>query len=253
MIGNIGLSGWIVIAGFGGLAKYIMKYVKDKNIQKQFEKNINKIRTEYLEMIKKEIESQKDTFFEKELKEYDLTEFDNAINEIYQNENFEQLMEKRVKHDINLIKFDISNNNFNILIIGPTGVGKSTLINSILNLNKENSAKTGKGKPITLGEPHSYTSDTVKGIRLYDSQGIDKSNYGIKEVVKSSKDLVNNLAEANSDPDFTNNVKSIVNRSFYSDGDPEVVAGTAKVGESISAQVLKARLAGTDQMYKDIN
>ena len=30
MIGNIGLSGWIVIAGFGGLAKYIMNYVKDK-------------------------------------------------------------------------------------------------------------------------------------------------------------------------------------------------------------------------------
>ena len=167
-----------------------MNYVKDKNIQKQFEKNINKIRTEYLEKIKKEIESQKDNFFEKELKEYDLTEFDNKINEIYQNENFEQSMEKRVKHDINLIKFDISNNNFNILIIGPTDVGKSTLINSILNLNKENSAKTGKGRPITLGEPHSYVSDTVKGIRLYDSQGIDKSNYVIKEVVKSSRDLI---------------------------------------------------------------
>jgi hypothetical protein len=72
---------------------------------------------------------------------------------------------------------------------------------------------------------------------------------GLKDVT----DLANNLAEANSDPDFTNNVKSIVNRSFYSDGDPEVVAGTAKVGESISAQVLRARLAGTDQMYKDIN
>jgi predicted GTPase len=111
-------------------------------------------------------------------------------------------MEKRVKHDINLIKFDISNNNFNILIIGPTGVGKSTLINSILNLNKENSAKTGKGKPITLGEPHSYTSDTVKGIRLYDSQGIDKSNYGIKEVVKSSRDLINNLALKNNPDEF---------------------------------------------------
>lgn len=69
--------------------------------------------------------------------------------------------------------------------------------------------------------------------------------------VKDITDLVNNLAEANSDPVFTNNVKSIVNRSFYSDGDPEVVAGTAKVGEPISISVLKARLTGANAMYKD--
>ena len=76
ILGNIGLSGWIVIAGFGGLAKYLMNMVKDKNIKHKFEKDVEKIRKEYLDTLKKEIESQKDTFFQKELSEFDLSGFD---------------------------------------------------------------------------------------------------------------------------------------------------------------------------------
>ena len=53
ILGNIGLSGWIVIAGFGGLAKYLMNMVKDKNIKHKFEKDVEKIRKEYLDTLKK--------------------------------------------------------------------------------------------------------------------------------------------------------------------------------------------------------
>ena len=97
------------------------------------------------------------------------------------------------------------------------------------------------------------TGQTSGGWYKYGDLDTLKKKIELCSGLKDVTDLANNLAEANSDPDFTNNVKSIVNRSFYSDGDPEVAAGTAKVGEPISVPVLRARLAGTDQMYKDIN
>lgn len=57
----------------------------------------------------------------------------NQVQKFYKNEELEK--------DINLIKNQIDNDvNLNILIIGNTGVGKSTLINEFLQL-KENKAK----------------------------------------------------------------------------------------------------------------
>ncbi len=86
-------------------------------------------------------------------------------------------------------------NHLNILIIGPTGVGKSTLINSILKLNKENSAEVGLGNCETE-ETKSYTSNEFKHLRLYDTRGIDfkisfeESKQNIKNFINSkTKDI----------------------------------------------------------------
>ena len=52
-----------------------------------------------------------------------------------------------------------------------------------------------------MGEPKGYISDKVKGIRLWDSQGIDKEKYNIPKVVESVKKLINE-ASLNNDPDL---------------------------------------------------
>lgn len=58
-----------------------------------------------------------------------------------------------------------------ILLIGKTGVGKSTLINGIFNADL---AEEGFGKPITMHEkPKKYEYETLKDIELYDSRGIE--------------------------------------------------------------------------------
>jgi uncharacterized protein (DUF697 family)/predicted GTPase len=72
----------------------------------------------------------------------------------------------------------------NVLIAGPTGAGKSTLINSIL---RQPVAKTGKGRPVT----RHITAWTVPGMPLtvYDTPGLEL-NEKISDVTKQAVKFV---------------------------------------------------------------
>lgn len=75
----------------------------------------------------------------------------------------------------------------NLVSLGKTGVGKSTLLNYLFNLNY----KTGVGKPVT--EPGLHPEDTeVKGrkVRVFDSWGIevDKVNKWKEEIDKELRE-----------------------------------------------------------------
>ena len=70
--------------------------------------------------------------------------------------------------------FDLMKEAFNtvtILTAGKTGVGKSTLINTVF---RESLAETGVGKPVTAHLNY-YKKESVP-IALYDTQGLELSN-----------------------------------------------------------------------------
>ena len=82
----------------------------------------------------------------------------------------------------------------NILLVGPTGVGKTTLINSILKVN----LKTGIGKPQTQ-KIESYTSDEIPILRLFDSKGIEKDPSAGIDI---NFEEITNFIKSQNDPDY---------------------------------------------------
>ena len=82
----------------------------------------------------------------------------------------------------------------NILLIGKTGVGKSTLINEIF---RENLAETGIGAPVTR-HLEKISKEGVP-VNLYDTKGLELSSESQRMVQKEVMDLIKKL-EAAGDP-----------------------------------------------------
>ena len=90
-------------------------------------------------------------------------------------------------------------NHFNILLLGKTGVGKSTLINGIFVFSENEDAKAWDGKPITQ-EFEEFISENKKGLRIIDSKGIEMGDHNINAVFNSTRELIEKKAREG-DPD----------------------------------------------------
>lgn len=95
-------------------------------------------------------------------------------------------IEKTAQECINAISEKVRNlKNLNIIVAGKTGVGKSTLINSMF---RENLAETGIGKPVT----QHMRKISKKGVPLniYDTKGFELGKDAQKEVKKEILDTI---------------------------------------------------------------
>ncbi len=123
-----------------------------------------------------------------------MDKIENLIENIFKIEDIDDIILKNLNENIDKIINNLSCiiEHLNILILGPSGVGKSTLINEVYKREK---CKTGKGTPCTQGEPQYFSSEDNEGyekyIRLADSRGIEKGEYGVNEVVNSAKKFIN--------------------------------------------------------------
>ena len=194
------------------LDKSISEYdLKEKTFMKNkisAENEYNKLSPEVYE---KYYEEEKDKLVQEILKEMsyfliNVLSFEDLVNEIIpkiaEKEKFSKCIKDLIEEKINSIKdenLDFKVSHFNILIMGNTGVGKSTLLNKIL---KDDLAKTDFGKACTQGKPQEYESKNVKGIRIWDTKGIEPGTYNINAAHFDIEEAIDNLVKENNPDKF---------------------------------------------------
>ena len=154
----------------------------NENFKKDFEKYFKK------QIIEIQYQLTPDLF---QIQSFYAEEMLNLINLIIEKEKYEEILFNEVKKIVleNAKKNKLVKH-LNIILAGPSGVGKSTLINKILNLIGESAIKTAIGVPCTMGEPKYYESETVPFLRLADSRGIEKTNYKVEELSESMEKFI---------------------------------------------------------------
>ncbi len=169
------------------------KFEKQQHLLENFKEQKKLIIEDELNKLVEKFNQESNTFCVKEIKQFDITEIEKLVFSFEVSENLEEVNEEQIKQLTNAYMKEKGSSviqHINILLAGPCGVGKSTLINSVLNLDGELCAREGDREPCTMGTPKYYSSPQIT-YRIADSRGIEKSrDYGVDQVVKDIKEFV---------------------------------------------------------------
>ena len=133
--------------------------------------------------------------------------------------NFEKYIEKFVSN-VDLKTKENKSIHKNVLLVGRSGVGKSTLINSFL---KNEKAKTGLGKPVTQEfDPYIVErEDLDTSIRLIDSKGIENNLF--KESIDRIKKFISDQLLSSNKDQFIHCIWYCITETRFYDEDKESI------------------------------
>ena len=200
------------------------------NFKKDFEEYFKK----QMEEIKYQITP--DSF---QIEPFYIEEMLNLINLITKEEKYEENLFSEVKKIVteNAQKNKLVKH-LNIILAGPTGAGKSTLINKILNLTGDKAIKTAIGAPCTMGEPNYYESKTVPLLRLADSRGIEKTNYKVKELSESIEKFIKSKLESENPDSFIHCIWYCITGTRLEEIERDTLKELSKIYQSDSIPII---------------
>ena len=178
-----------------------LKELEDKKakINNDFNKEVEKIKTEKIKRIEEELKGMEKTFCMKEIQDFDTNKIRELLKSILKSNKIAKFIENNLKIYIDKNRNNIKNTeHLNIILVGPSGVGKSTLINAILELEKQ--TETGFGMPQTM-DIGFYNSNKLTFLRLADSRGIEKAqDFGVEAICKEIENFIKKQLDTK-DPD----------------------------------------------------
>ena len=170
------------------------KKIKTRN---EFENKIKDILKNKINEIIISFNSNADKFCLEDISKFDIIKINTLLKSLLKFEKINVFIMKQLNSIIDGIK-PKEVGHLNIVLVGPSGVGKSTLINAILELEKQ--TETGFGEPKTQ-KIEFFTSNKIPFLRLADSKGIEKNiDSGTDATYNSIKEFINKQIETG-DPD----------------------------------------------------
>ena len=186
--------------------------------------------------------------------EYDFNEFVSQViniegaSEIYMNKIYDEI------NDINKNKKLFEINYFTVMLLGKSGVGKSTLINSLLQLTEEQMAKTGVGNFQTI-DIKEYRSDNVPFLRLVDTRGIEiNKNFGVNEIQAEAENYIKRQYNSNNINNFVQCIWYCISGNRFEDAEIELLINLRKTYYNNKIPIIIVYTqASDDEMIEEMN
>ena len=171
------------------LEKEKRKAEEAKKKKEEFLKKVEDLKIDKVEKIKKKLKSEEKEFCLEEISKFDTNKITTLIMALFKAEKILPFTIKALKSLLKDSKKEVKTvEHLNIVVVGPSGVGKSTLINAVLN--SDNLTPEGFGQPVSQ-ETNFFTSENVPFFRLADSKGIEKNaECGVEVVLETIKNFI---------------------------------------------------------------
>jgi flagellar biosynthesis GTPase FlhF len=133
----------------------------------------------------------------------------------------------------------------NIVLVGKTGVGKTTLINAVLEYTEDECLKTVFGKPYTgvnnqgeEPEPKYHESKHVPLFRIANSRGIELKNYEIDKLSGEINEFIKKKLESGDPDQFVHCIWYCITGTRLEDIEMDTLKELSKIYQSKSIPII---------------